>query len=72
MTKLLVHLVSGPENPTRGALAFLVAKTAVAAGHEVACHWAEDIRAGRIQPQEREAVFEPGPVAAGAWEPPPT
>jgi peptide/nickel transport system ATP-binding protein len=25
-------------------------------GHLVACHWAEDIKAGRIQPQEREAV----------------
>jgi peptide/nickel transport system ATP-binding protein len=39
-------------------------------GHTVACHWAEDIRAGKIQPQEREAVFEPGPQEA-AWEPPP-
>jgi len=39
-------------------------------GHVVACHWAEDIKAGKIQPKEREAVFEPGrpePVA----EPPP-
>jgi peptide/nickel transport system ATP-binding protein len=39
-------------------------------GHLVACHWAEEIKAGRIQPKEREAVFEPGmqePVA----EPPP-
>ncbi|MGH3116021.1 MAG: ABC transporter ATP-binding protein [Gaiellales bacterium] len=29
-------------------------------GHLVACHWAEEIKAGRIQPQEREAVFEAG------------
>jgi peptide/nickel transport system ATP-binding protein len=39
-------------------------------GHLVACHWAEEIKAGRIEPKEREAVFEPGtqePVA----EPPP-
>jgi peptide/nickel transport system ATP-binding protein len=27
-------------------------------GHLVACHWAEDIKAGRIQPQKREAVIE--------------
>ena len=35
-------------------------------GHEVACHWAEQIRSGEIKPREREPVFEPGPV-----EPPP-
>jgi peptide/nickel transport system ATP-binding protein len=40
-------------------------------GHLVKCHWAEEIKAGEIQPQEREAVFEAPPVAA-AWEPPPT
>ena len=27
-------------------------------GHFAACHWAEDIKAGRIQPHEVEAVFE--------------
>jgi peptide/nickel transport system ATP-binding protein len=27
-------------------------------GHVVACHWAEDIKAGRIQPKQRETVFE--------------
>jgi peptide/nickel transport system ATP-binding protein len=32
-------------------------------GHLVACHWAEEIKAGRITPQEREAVFEPGAIA---------
>ena len=32
-------------------------------GHLVACHWAEDIKAGRIQPQEREAIVsEPLPT----------
>ena len=35
MAKLLVHLATGPENPTRAALAFLVAKTAAEEGHEV-------------------------------------
>jgi hypothetical protein len=39
-------------------------------GHQVACHWAEDIRAGKIQPKEIEAVFEAG-IQAPAWEPPP-
>lgn len=42
MTKLLVHLVTGPENPTRAALALLVAKTAAAAGHEVTVFLAGD------------------------------
>jgi peptide/nickel transport system ATP-binding protein len=38
-------------------------------GHEVACHWAEEIKAGRIQPKEIEPVFEPGAQPA-AYEPP--
>lgn len=42
MSKLLVHLVTGPENPTRGALAFLVAKTASAEGHDVTMFLAGD------------------------------
>ena len=36
-------------------------------GHLVACHWAEDIKAGRIEPQEREAVLAeplPAPIEA--------
>lgn len=35
MSKLLVHLTCGPEDPSRAALAFLVARTALAEGHEV-------------------------------------
>lgn len=35
MGRLLVHIVTGPENPTRAALGFLVAKSAVDAGHDV-------------------------------------
>ncbi len=42
MPKLLIHLVTGPENPTRAALAFLVARTAAAAGHEVTLFLAGD------------------------------
>jgi uncharacterized protein len=33
--RLLVHIATGPENPTRLALGLLVARTALAAGHEV-------------------------------------
>jgi peptide/nickel transport system ATP-binding protein len=40
-------------------------------GHQVACHWAEEIKQGRIEPKEQTAVFEAGPQAP-AWEPPPT
>jgi peptide/nickel transport system ATP-binding protein len=39
-------------------------------GHSVACHWAEEIRAGEIQPREREVLFEPGLLEA-VEEPPP-
>lgn len=35
MSRLLVHLVTGPHDPTRAALALLVARTAMAAGHDV-------------------------------------
>src|SRR5918999_4076821 len=35
MAKVLVHLATGPENPTRAALALLVARTALDEGHEV-------------------------------------
>ena len=38
-------------------------------GHLVKCHYVEEIKAGRIQPREREIVFEPG-AAAPAYEPP--
>jgi predicted peroxiredoxin len=33
--RLLVHIVTGPENPTRSALGFLVARSALEAGHQV-------------------------------------
>jgi predicted peroxiredoxin len=40
--KILVHLTSGPENPTKAALAFLVARTAIEQGHSVAMFLAGD------------------------------
>jgi len=33
--RLLVHIATGPENPTRLALGLLVARTALAEGHDV-------------------------------------
>src|SRR6478736_4164602 len=40
--KLLVHVTCGPENPTKAALAFLVAKTAIDEGHSVTLFLAGD------------------------------
>jgi predicted peroxiredoxin len=42
MARILVHVTSGPENPTRAALGFLVGKAAVDAGHEVTLFLAGD------------------------------
>jgi len=42
MSRLLVHLATGPEHPTRAALAFLVARTAAEEGHEVRLFLAGD------------------------------
>jgi peptide/nickel transport system ATP-binding protein len=42
----------------------------LATGHEVACHWAEAIREGKITPHERAPVFEPG-LQERPEEPPP-
>jgi uncharacterized protein len=35
LARILVHITHGPENPTRAALGFLVAKTAIDEGHSV-------------------------------------
>ena len=35
MSRLLIHLASGPEHPTRATLALLVGKTALDDGHDV-------------------------------------
>jgi peptide/nickel transport system ATP-binding protein len=40
-------------------------------GHEVACHWAEEILAGEITPHERKAVLVE-PLLEAVPEPPPT
>lgn len=40
--KILIHVTQGPENPTRAALAFLVARTALEEGHTVSLFLAGD------------------------------
>ncbi len=42
MINILVHITQGPENPTRAALGFLVAKTAIEEGHAVTLFLAGD------------------------------
>jgi uncharacterized protein len=42
MGKLLVHLTSGPEAPTRAALGLLVARAGIEEGHEVTVFLAGD------------------------------
>jgi predicted peroxiredoxin len=40
--EILIHITSGPENPTKAALGFLVAKTAIEEGHVVTLFLAGD------------------------------
>ncbi len=45
MSRLLVHIVSGPGDPTRVALGLLIARTARQAGHDVDVFFAGDATA---------------------------
>lgn len=47
--KFLVHITCGPENPTKAALAVLIARTALDEGHETALFFAGDA-AGLLRP----------------------
>lgn len=42
MADLLIHITCGPENPTKAALGFLVARTALAEKHDVKLFLAGD------------------------------
>ena len=42
MARFLVHIHTGPENPTKAALGFLIAATALKEGHEVTLFLAGD------------------------------
>src|SRR5260221_1701950 len=54
MSRLLVHIVTGPENPTRAALGLLVARTALTAGHEVDLFFAGEA-VGLLRPATLDA-----------------
>jgi predicted peroxiredoxin len=54
MTRLLVHIATGPENPTRAALGLFVARTAREAGHEVDLFIAGD-GIGILRPETLDA-----------------
>jgi uncharacterized protein len=62
--KLLVHLASGPEHPTRAALALLVARTASSEGHEVRVFLAGDA-VQLVRPETAEAVHGVGTGSFG-------
>lgn len=55
MSRLLVHIATGPENPTRAALGLLVARTALAAGHDVDLFFAGDA-VGLLRPATLDAT----------------
>ena len=54
MGRLLVHIATGPENPTRVALALLVARSAMDAGHTVELFLAGDA-VGVLRPATLDA-----------------
>lgn len=55
MGRLLVHIATGPENPTRAALGLLVARTAAESGHEVDLFIAGD-GVGILRPETLDAA----------------
>ena|ERR687891_970396 len=64
MAKLLVHLATGPENPTRAALAMLVARTAASEGHDVSVFLAGDA----VQLLRPETAAATQGVGTGSFE----
>ncbi len=55
MSRLLVHIVTGPEDPTRVALGLLVARTARHLGHDVDVFFAGGAT-GVLRPETLEAA----------------
>lgn len=68
MGHLLVHIATGPENPTRMALGLRVARMAVDAGHEVSLFLAGDA-VDVLRAETRQAVEGIGiGTAQEQWE----
>ena len=66
--RLLVHIATGPENPTRLALGLLVARTALGQGHQVDVFIAGD-GVDVVRPETREAINGIGTgSAAEHWQ----
>ena len=59
MGRLLVQIVTGPENTTRAALGLLVARAALDSGHEVDVFFASD-GVDFARPETREAAHGVG------------
>ena len=55
MGRLLVHIATGPENPTRLTLGLRVARMAVEAGHEVSVFLAGDA-VDALRPETRQVM----------------
>lgn len=56
MSRFLVHLTRGPEDPTVAALALLVARTAVDGGHDVVVFLAGDATLLMLEARRRDLV----------------
>lgn len=56
MSRLLVHVTRGPEDPTVSALALLVARTAADGGHEVVVFLAGDAALLMLEAGRRDLV----------------
>ncbi len=61
---MLIHLATGPEHPTRAALAFLVARTAAAEGHDVRLFLAGDA-VQLVRPETADGVHGIGTGSLG-------
>ncbi len=63
MARFLVHVATGPENPTRAALGLLVARTAASEGHDVSVFLAGD-GVDLVRPETAGAVHGVGTGSA--------